>query len=400
MLSLKGIMFRRCVLFYAMVFGCCVSALGADPQVVYQQSTDALYNLDFNTAQRGYETLTREYPDNPDYWNALASSIWLHILYDQQKLNLDSFSGSSLGTKESGDEVNPAEEKRLRETIDTAIAKADALLKKNPKDIRALYAKGISNATMASFEASAKRSYRAAAGRAKAARDLHKQVLAMDPNFDDARLSIGAFNYVVGVIPFVIRVFLKPFGISSDGKDLGIQQIETAAAKGKTASTDARMMLIVVYNREKRYDQALQILDSLHTRYPRNFVFHLGKATTYGKMKKWDEAVKTYHEILAKVERKQDGYERLAPHKVYYSLGTSQMELHQFDEAMQSFDKVTRIKESPPDDKAGSHLWIGKMLDSSGRRAEALKHYDAVLAINCDDDLKSEARKYKRNAFK
>ena len=84
------------------VIGFCGVAFAADPKTIYEQSTEALYNLDFNTAQRGYETLTREYPDNPDYWNALASSIWLRILYNQQKLSIESFSGGSLGTRESG----------------------------------------------------------------------------------------------------------------------------------------------------------------------------------------------------------------------------------------------------------------------------------------------------------
>src|SRR5262249_46857540 len=177
------------------------------------------------------------------------------------------------------------------------------------KDVRALYAKGISNATLASFEASAKRAYLSAGSKAKAARDLHQQVLDLDPSFDDARLSVGAFNYVVGVVPGFVRLILLPLGIRSAGKDVGIEQLETAAAKGKNTSTDARMMLIVVYNREKRYDDALKIVTELHTRYPRNFMFELAEASTYGKMKRWDDAVRTYELILTKVEEKKDGYE-------------------------------------------------------------------------------------------
>src|SRR5215831_20980730 len=103
MLSLNGIMFRGLPFVVVIVFACgvLVSSAAVDPKQLYDQSTDAMYNLDFNTAQRGYGTLTRDYPDNPDYWNALASSIWLKIMYDQQKLNVESFSGDSLGTKDS-----------------------------------------------------------------------------------------------------------------------------------------------------------------------------------------------------------------------------------------------------------------------------------------------------------
>jgi len=344
--------------------------------------------------------LTHDYPDNPDYWNALAASIWLRIMYDQQKLNVESFSASSLGTKESRDAVKPADEKRLRETIATAIAKCDAMLKKNPKDIRALYAKGIANATLASFEASAKRSYLSAGSKAKVARDLHQQVLEMDPTFDDARMAVGMFNYVVGVIPGFVRLLLLPLGIRSAGKEVGIEQLETAAAKGKNTSTDARMMLIVVYNREKRYDDALKIVSELHTRYPRNFVFELAKASTYGKMKRWDDAVGTYEQILSKVESKKDGYERLAVHKVYYSLGTSNVERAQLASAVDAFAHVTKSKDATVDDKASAFLWIGKIYDSGGQRPQALQQYDAILALDCDSNIKAQAEQFKRKPFK
>src|SRR5579862_7751619 len=83
------------------------AALASDPKEIYEQAMNASYNLDFTTAERAYETLTREYPDNPEYWNALASVIWLRIALKQQKLNLESFSGRSLGTRDSRDTVDP-----------------------------------------------------------------------------------------------------------------------------------------------------------------------------------------------------------------------------------------------------------------------------------------------------
>jgi tetratricopeptide (TPR) repeat protein len=400
MLSLKGIMFRRFALLCAIVLGGRLLAAAADPKTVYDQSTDALYNLDFNTAQRCYETLTRDYPENADYWNALAASIYLRIMYDQQKLNIESFSGRSLGTKESRDAVNPADERRLRETVAIAIAKADAMLKKNPRDVRALYAKGISNATLAGFEASAKRSYLSAGGKAKAARDFHQQVLEIDPAFDDARMAVGTFNYVLGVIPGVVRLLLLPLGIRGAGKEVGIQQLETAAAKGRNTATDARMVLIVVYNREKRFEEALKVIDELHDRYPRNFIFELAKASTYGKLKRWDDAVRTYQQVLAKVEGKKDGYERLAPHKVYYSLGAAHIERLKFSEALEAFGQVITSKNAPANDRANAHLWRGKIYDSGGQRPEALREYDAILALDCDSNTKSQARQFKRKPFK
>ena len=85
MLSLKGIMLS--VLTILVLALSSQRAIAADPKQIYDQATNALYNLDFSTAERSYETLTHDYPENPDYWNALASAVWLKITFDQQKRN-------------------------------------------------------------------------------------------------------------------------------------------------------------------------------------------------------------------------------------------------------------------------------------------------------------------------
>src|SRR3989441_7442687 len=381
MLSLKGIMsvhsairggtqtFRGCMLVsLALLVVVGRSALAADPKQIYDEATNALYNLDFNTAQRGYETLTREYPDNPDYWNGLASAIWLKISFDQQKLNLESFSGKTLGTRESKDTVNPEDEKRFRDTIAIAIQKADAILSKNPNDVRALYAKGISNGTLGSFEATIKRSYVAAYTKSRIAHDLHEQVLKLDPTFDDAQLSIGAYDYVIGVIPGLVRFLLAPFGIRGAGKDVGIQELEKAAANGKTVSTDAKMILTVVYTREKQYEQALRLFQDIHARYPRNFLMELGEASVYAKMQKWDEADRIYEQILSKIEMKKDGYERLRKGRVFYALGSNDIDRQQFEKAIEAFTRVVAANDASPDEKGRSYLWLGKLFDSKKDR--------------------------------
>jgi tetratricopeptide (TPR) repeat protein len=402
MLSLNGIMFRCSAFLCAIVlaFAALANAAVVDPKELYDQSTNALYNLDFNTAQSGYEALTRQYPDEPEYWNALASSIWLRITFEQQKLNLESFSGSvKFGTAESREELNPADEKRLRDTINTAIVKADAVLKKKPRDAHAMYEKGLSYSTLASFEGTVKRSYLSAASDAKTAKKIHQDVLKLDPNFDDARVSIGTYDYVVGVIPSVVKVVVGVFGISGAGKDAGIQNLETAAAKGKNASTDAKMVLSVIYSREKRYEDALRIMTDLHSKYPRNFLFEMAAASTYGKMKRWDDANRTYHHVLTNIQVKKDGYEKIRIEKVYFLLGEDDIHSEHFDLAVEDFSHVTSGKNATADEKAVAHMWTGKIFDSMKDRTRALQQYDAILMLDCSVEYKTQAQQYKRRAF-
>jgi tetratricopeptide (TPR) repeat protein len=376
-----------------------IAAFATDAKEIYDQATNASYNLDFETAERGFEALTQDYPDNPDYWNALASVRWLRIALSQQKLNLESFSGKTLGTRDSRDAVNPADEKKFRDTIATAIQKADAILAKNPNDVYALYAKGISNGTLGSFEATIKRSYVAAYTKGRVARDLHEQVLKLDPMFDDAALSLGAYDYVIGVIPGFVRFLLAPFGVRSAGKEVGIQELERAATNGKRASTDAKMILTVVYTREKQYDQAVQVYEGLHAKYPGNYAIRLAQASVYGKMQKWDEADRIYQEILEKVIAKKDGYDRLRQGRVFYSMGANDIAGQQFEKAIEAFSQVVSMEDATQEEKGRAYLWLGKLFDSKKDRTKAVEQYDALLTLNCSADLKTEALRYKRRPY-
>ena len=376
--------------------------LGAAPaqaEITYQQALDALYNLDFSTAEHGFDSLIQREPNNPDYWNGRASTVLLKILYDQQKFNTESFTGSSLGTKGSGNAVDPKDEQKLRTNVASAIEKAKAILAKNPKDVRALYAVGVANATLASFEGLARRSYLSAHGKAKEARNIHQRVLQLDPNFVDARLSVGVYEYGVGVLPWTMRFFLGIVGISGN-KQEGIENLETVAAKGVRASTDAKLILIVVYERERRFDDELKLIDNLLARYPGNFQLELTKAAVYGKMKNWDEATRVYGQILAKIQAKKNGYDRLREELVYHQIGKSNVNRLKLDEAVAAFSHVVASDKSTADEKADSHNWMGMIFDSRNERAKAVEQYNAVLKLNCDPGYKDTAQGYLKKPYK
>jgi tetratricopeptide (TPR) repeat protein len=372
----------------------------ADPAQTYAEGVQHLYSLDFSASEASFRSLAKDYPDNPDYWNALASSYWLKTLHDQQKLNMESFSSKDrFGTMDSNDTVTDAEEKQLRDTVDKALATAEAMLKKDPKNTRALYAKGASYATLASFEATIRRSWLSAARKAKTARNLHKEVLKLDPNFNDARTSVGIYNYAVGSLSWGARVLVGVVGLGGDGKEAGIKDLEIAAAKGARAAVDAKMLLVVVYSREQQYDKTLKLLEELHGRYPRNFILEMSKASLYGKMARWDLATKSYRQIIEKIASRKDGYERMRIEKVYYDLANSEFHAQKFDDATRTFGLVTVGSTATPSEKAHAHLWMGRMSDSRRNRADALKHYNAVLGLDVDSEVKSDAQRLIRKPF-
>src|ERR1019366_9358288 len=211
---------------------------------------------------------------------------------------------------------------------------------KNPNDVGALYALGVSNSTMAAFEGIAKRSYYAALTRAKAAKAYHEKVIKLDPDFNDALVSIGTYEYGIGVIPPVYRLFLGFFGVSGS-KEAGIRDLEKAATQGDRARTDAKTILIVIYYREHQYDQSLRLIDELLAKYPRDFQLEMERAQIYGRMKNWSQAVEVYGHVLSKIQAKQDGYERLRNDRVYGQLGFANVSLGKSDDAIAAYSHVT-----------------------------------------------------------
>ena len=359
-----------------------------------------MYNLDFAVAESAFNALIQQDASNPDNWNGLSSTIWLKILYDQQKFNSDSYSGSNIGGRRSRDVVNPADEKRLRDTVEQALTKANAMLAKNPKDVRALYSMGVSNATLGAFEGIGKRSYYAALTRAKAARKYHQQVLKLDPNFNDAQLAIGTYDYGVSVIPTVYRLFLGLFGVSGGGREAGIRRLQLAAEKGTRASTDAKLILVVAYNREKRFVESLHLLDELRAKYPRNFQLELEQGGVHEKMKDWNGAAQVYEHILAKVVAKQDGYERLRAELVFRELGEAHVNRLKLDEALVAFNKVVAGPKGTAAEKADAYIWMGKIYDSLDQRPKAVEQYNAVLKLDCDPGYKETAQGFLKKPYK
>src|SRR5258708_33553850 len=110
---------------------------------------------------------------------------------------------------------------------------------------------------MAAFRA-ARRSY-----------ETEETVLEMDPRRKEAGLIVGTYRYVISTLSLPMRLMAYAAGFGG-GKERGLRMIEeTVEARGENR-TDAEFALVLLYNREQRYSDALRILDSLRRRAPRN----------------------------------------------------------------------------------------------------------------------------------
>ena len=102
----------------------------------------------------------------------------------------------------------------------------------------------------------------------------HRAELKLAPDFHDAELTIGLMNYVVGSLPLPAKMIAATMGVRGS-KKRGLENLERVAKEGKWARDLARMMLIDLYKREKRFADAAGMARQLSEKYPRNNLFKL-----------------------------------------------------------------------------------------------------------------------------
>src|SRR5438128_963555 len=114
---------------------------------------------------------------------------------------------------------------------------------------------------------------------AREAYDEHEKVLTLEPRRKDAGLVVGTYRYIVATLALPLRwmAYVAGFG---GGREKGLRLIEDAAAYSGENQTDARFALLLIYNRERRYDEALAQLALLRERYPRNRLVWLESGST------------------------------------------------------------------------------------------------------------------------
>jgi hypothetical protein len=95
----------------------------------------------------------------------------------------------------------------------------------------------------------------------------------MNPPFNDAYLTLGTVEYVVSKLNFFFRLFIR-FDQIEGSKLKAIDNLRKVISSGRYYPPFAKILLSVIYLRDKQLQQALVLLKELERDYPDNNVFH------------------------------------------------------------------------------------------------------------------------------
>jgi tetratricopeptide (TPR) repeat protein len=250
---------------------------------------DLAYNLDHDQAIELLRRAVRQAPDDPAPHRSLASVLWLNMLFRRGAVTVDHYLGSFSRANVDLAKPPPEIDREFRTEVDEAIALAEKRTSANPKDPQAHYDLGAALGLKASYVATVEGRLLAGFRAARHCYDEHEKVLSLAPWRKDAGLIVGTYRYIVSTLSLPMRLMAYVAGFGG-GRERGIQMLEdTASSKvlaggpgrlENDAQADALFALVLVYNRERRYDDALRALQELRRLYPRNRLLLLESGAT------------------------------------------------------------------------------------------------------------------------
>jgi tetratricopeptide (TPR) repeat protein len=253
-----------------------ICALAQDQQArldtLRAEGYQALYNLDYETARARFQKMIELAPDHPSGPQCMASSLWVQQLNQSWELKATLYSTGAI--TESNSQVDRKQADEFHKWIRRAKNLSQARLRKDPRDVEALYFLGASEGLEASWAGGVERKFMAAFRAGKDSVEHHREVLKLAPDFRDAELTIGLMNYVIGSLPLPTKMLVATMGVRGS-KKRGLETLQRVAAEGKWARDVARVLLVDLYKREKRWDDAARTARELAVKYPRNYLFKL-----------------------------------------------------------------------------------------------------------------------------
>lgn len=233
-----------------------------------------LYNLDRERAIAAYREAVAADPADSAAHRGLAGALWIDESFKRGTMTVDSYLG---GVSRSNVKVAPPSPELLKEfesVTGRAIEMARKKIAANPRDPNGHYELGAAVGLRASFAATIQGSVRAAFGSAREAYNAHERVMELDKRRHDAGLIVGTYRYLIAGMALPVRWVAYAAGFGG-GKEKGITLVKGAADYRGDNRVDARVALVLLFNRERRYDEALTQLERLRAEYPRNRLFWL-----------------------------------------------------------------------------------------------------------------------------
>lgn len=363
--------------------------LNHDPLV--REAFEHFYLLDYPGAVERFERFHGAHPDDPHATALLLDAMLFQELYRQDLLDTTFYANDGFLTGKHATQEDPQRRDRILGLADETVREADARLSRNPRDVDALFDRGWARSLKCTYLAMVQRSFGAGFKLANKAREDHEKILQIDPDYIDAKLVVGVYEYVVGALPFPFKLIIGFAGITGS-KSKGLALLADDGKRGVITSVEARTVTALFLRREGKYRQAIEVVRDLKAQYPRDFLFCLEEANLRKDAGEGMGAVAAYRELVANAAR--PGYFASArPELAHFGLGDALRGQRLYREAAEAYEHTAYTPDVGPELKIRSLLAAGECRDLIGERDAALRDYKMAIDAGPQTSRADTARK-------
>lgn len=368
-----------------------------DPLV--RRGFDHFYNAEYPEATALFKQAVDASPDDPDRYNNLAEAVLFGMMNRAGALEAQMVTGGDSFIRRPKMEPAQEEQDLFTTSIEKVLEITGQAIRKDPDDVEALYARGLAIGFRGTYRYMVKKSWIDSLRDATEARKLHNRVFELDPTRVDVRMMQGLNDYLIGSLPVIYKMLGFLAGFHGD-KDEGIRTLKLVAEKGVYVKAEAEFLLCVIYRRERRPLEAIPLLESLHKRFPRNFLALLELSQMYADLGDRARALAPLDKIEKLKRSGAPGLWILPEERIHFARGNFLFWHKEFDPAIRELEQATSHAEVL-DPNSGPTAWLrlGQCYDITGRRSDALRAYEQAAAFTPSSDSAKEARKYIDSAF-
>jgi hypothetical protein len=247
--------------------------LAAESGSPIRQALNRMYNFDFPGANRILDSHIRAEPDDSTAFTFRAASLLFQELDRLSILEGEFFADDKRLIEKKQLKADPVVKRQFYEFIESGRRRARHRLVTDPDHIYSLFTMCISAGLVTDYVGLIERRQLGSLNHAKESHGYAVRLLRLDPTFTDAYMTTGLTEYLLGSVPFFVKWFVK-FDGAEGNKDLAETNLKKVVATGRYLGPFAKILLSIIYLREKRPKDCERLLAELAREFPENPLFH------------------------------------------------------------------------------------------------------------------------------
>lgn len=337
-----------------------------------------LYELDYDGSRAAFRRLIELQPDDPMGYLFEAGGIWWQ-------------SSQEYGLFKD----TPTLQGLFEQDVEAAVRKARDYIDSADPSLRAdgYFASGMALGTRGQWNVMKGRWIAAYWDGKKAVKHLNK-CLKLDPQYHDAYLGLGLFDYQTARFSGVARLGAALGGMRGD-EARGLERITRAAEKSRISRPQAAQLLASLYILDRHdYASALPLIQGLRASFPRSVYFTFLEALLRHRLGDWDGSLALGRELFEAAAADPAAFRRKELTLVCGLSGADCLNRTDTERVLawtgHALDSAA--KEKPSAFQTWVRLLHAHALDLLGRREEAQSEYSRVTRLPDFDGARERAR--------